>query len=155
MIAAHCASLGQGEDLDAAPDAGGARPLRSNFELFLRLLGEERYAALLWGDISATTQFNRCEGVLAELLAREDLHPRLANGSDYPLPAIDPLIRTGQLVDLELLDPQERPLINELFDWNPLAFDFVLKRRLRLERGGKVHRFADAAFHTAHLYRFS
>ena len=154
VIAAHCASLGQGEDLDAAPDGSGARPHVGNFELFLRLLGEERWRELLWGDISATTQFNRCEGVLAELLRRGDLHPRLANGSDYPLPAIDPLIRTGQLVDLELLDPEERPLINELFDWNPLAFDFVLKRRLRLVEGEKVHRFADAAFHTAHLYAF-
>jgi mannonate dehydratase len=153
VIAAHCASLGEGEDLDAAPDGAGARPRRSCYELFLRLLGEERHAGRLFGDISATTQFNRCEPVLADLLGRPELHPRLVNGSDYPLPAIDPLIRTGKLVGLGLLDPDERPALDELFDYDPLTFDFVLKRRLRLVRDGRAWRFADAAFHTAHLYR--
>ena len=153
VIAAHCASLGEAEDLDAAPDACGERPRLSCYALLLRLLGEPRYEGLLWGDISATTQFNRCEQVLADLLVRQELHPRLANGSDYPLPAIDPLIRTGQLVDLELLDPAERPAINELFEYDPLTFDFVLKRRLRVLRAdGPPARFAPAVFHTAHLY---
>ncbi len=106
----------------------------------------------LFGDVSATTQFNRCEGILPDLLVRHDLHRRLVNGSDYPLPAIDPLIRTGLLVDLELLDEDERPAINELFDQNPLIFDFVLKRRLRVVQGGRSHRLADSVFHTAHLF---
>ena len=59
------------------------------------------------------------------------LHPRLVNGSDYPLPAIDPVIRTGQLVEEGFLSARERPWINEIYDYNPITFDFVLKRRLR------------------------
>jgi len=44
------------------------------------------------------TQFNRIGKPLTTILAREDLHERLINGSDYPLPAINFLIRTRSLV---------------------------------------------------------
>ena len=36
-----------------------ARPERSNFDLFMRLMDEKRYEGLLFGEISATTQRNR------------------------------------------------------------------------------------------------
>jgi mannonate dehydratase len=74
------------------------------------------------------------------------------NASDYPLPAIDPLIRTGLLVDEGYLDPEEREVINEIYDYNPVTFDFVLKRRLRWRSGEAVHRFSDSVFESAHLF---
>jgi len=45
--------------------------------------------------------------------------------------------------------PFNRP---ELFAYDPLSADLVLKRRLRIERGGEVRRFPASAFETAHLF---
>ncbi len=78
------------------------------------------------------TQYNRIGRPLTTVLQREDLHERLVNGSDYPLPAVNLLVRTGALVRQGYITSEERVCINEIYDYNPLLFDFVLKRRLRL-----------------------
>jgi uncharacterized protein len=153
VVVAHCASLGESRDLDAPPDAEGERPRVSCYALFRRLLDDPRWQGRLFGDVSAMTQFNRCDSALPDVLRSEAIHGRLLNGSDYPLPAIDPLIRTGKLVDIGLLDEAERPLINELYEYNPLTFDFVLKRRLRaLDADGTAHRLANVAFESGRLF---
>jgi mannonate dehydratase len=94
-------------------------------------MSEKRYEGLLFADISAMTQYNRA-GALRTILAREDLHERLVNGSDYPLPAINILIRTGVLFKQGYISQEERACLNEVYDYNPLLFDFVLKRTLKL-----------------------
>lgn len=126
VVIAHCAGLGDNEDLDDRQ-----RNRVPNFDLFLRLMGEKRYEGLLFADISAMTQYNRA-GALRTILSREDLHERLVNGSDYPLPAINILIRTGGLVKRGYITTEERAWVNEIYDYNPLLFDFVLKRTLKL-----------------------
>ncbi|MHC4550262.1 MAG: amidohydrolase family protein [Planctomycetota bacterium] len=138
VILAHCASLGQGDDLDRP----GER--RDNFDLFLRLMEEPRYEGLLFGEISALPQFNRLPRPLLTLLARKDLHPRLVNGSDYPIPAVNTIVRTRDLVALGLLTAEERRHLNEIYDFNPLLFDFVLKRTLKDPAGG--HGFSPSVF---------
>ena len=127
VIVAHCAGLGDNEDLDH-PE----RKRVSNFDLFLRLMGEKRYEGLLFADISAMTQYNRIGRPLTTILQREDLHERLVNGSDYPLPAINVLIRTSTLRKQGYITTEERVLLNEVYDYNPLLFDIVLKRAIRL-----------------------
>ena len=127
VIVAHCAGLGENEDLD---DHDKKRV--PNFDLFMRLMNEKRYEGLVFGDISAMTQFNRAGRPLATILEREDLHERLVNGSDYPLPAINILIRTGPLMKAGYIKAAERDSLNEIYDYNPLLFDFVLKRTIRL-----------------------
>jgi predicted TIM-barrel fold metal-dependent hydrolase len=141
-IVAHCAGLGTSEDLDDP-----ARKHVSNFRLFLRLMEDRRYDGLAFGDISAMTQSNRIGEPLSTILAREDLHARLVNGSDYPLPAVNALIRTRPLVRAGYLDADEREPLREIYGFNPLLFDFVLKRRLRLP--GKNRRLPARVF-TAH-----
>jgi mannonate dehydratase len=148
VVAAHCASLGRDADLDAAQ--GGEV---DSFDLFLRLLEEERYHGRLFGEISALTQFNRSGRPLRELLRRQELHPRLVNGSDYPLPAIDPLVSTRLLVQRGLLAAEDRPLVNEVFEANPLLFDLVLKRRLRLLEDGRTYRFQPVVFESRRVFR--
>ena len=132
VIIAHCAGLGDNEDLDDPQ-----RKRLPNFDLFLRLMGEKRYEGLLFADISAMTQFNRAGTPLRTILQREDLHERLVNGSDYPLPAINVLIRTGTLQRRGYISQEERACLNEIYDYNPLLFDFVLKRTLQLPGTGK------------------
>ena len=129
VIVAHCAGLGENEDLD---DSSYRR--RGNFDLFLRLMNERRYEGQLFADISAMTQFNRSGLPLRTILERVDLHERLVNGSDYPLPAINILVRTGALVKQGYITSEERTALNEVYDYNPLLFDFVLKRSIKHPR---------------------
>ncbi|HXI23166.1 MAG TPA: amidohydrolase family protein [Pyrinomonadaceae bacterium] len=126
VIIAHCAGLGHNEDLDDKD-----RKRVANFDLFLRLMSEKKYEGLLFADISAMTQYNRA-GYMRTILKREDLHERLVNGSDYPLPAINFLIRTGALEKAGYITTEERGCLNEIYDYNPLLFDFALKRSLKL-----------------------
>jgi uncharacterized protein len=127
VIVAHCAGLGTNEDLDTRD-----RKKLANFDLFLRLMDERRYEGLVFGEISAMTQFNRAGKPLMTILQRQDLHERLVNGSDYPLPAVNALIRTRPLVKRGYLAPAEANSLQEVYDFNPLLFDFVLKRTLKL-----------------------
>jgi predicted TIM-barrel fold metal-dependent hydrolase len=126
-IVAHCAGLGYNEDLDDP-----ARKRTHNFDLFLRLMDDKRYDGLVFGDISAMTQFNRIGAPLKTVIERTDLHARLVNGSDYPLPAINILIRTKPLLQAGYINAEERAHLREIYGFNPLLFDFVLKRCLRL-----------------------
>ena len=125
VIIAHCASLGRNEDLDHP----GVQA--ENFDLFLRLMGEERYRGLLFADISALTQMNRAAPRVLEALRRPELRGRLVNGTDYPLPAINCVIWTRTLLRMGAITAGERRALNEIYDYNPLLFDFVLKRTLR------------------------
>lgn len=66
VIIAHCAGLGDNEDLEDPQ-----RKRVANFDLFLRLMEEKRYEGLLFADISAMTQYNRAGRPLpARRLAR-------------------------------------------------------------------------------------
>jgi predicted TIM-barrel fold metal-dependent hydrolase len=141
VVVAHAASLGTSEDLDKP---GGDHV--DNFQLFMRMVGEERAKGLLHADFSAMTQANRCGTPLREMLTREDFHSRLIHGSDYPLPAINALIRTGKLEDLGYINADARRALNEVDRHNPILFDFVLKRTLTVQQDGKTYRFPPSAF---------
>jgi len=126
VIIAHAASLGTCDDLDSR------EAKKANcFDLFLRLMDETKYAGLVFGEVSAMLQFNRMPGPFSTLLKRQDLHSRVVNGSDYPLPAINALIRTRSLASDGFITSEERKALNEIYDYNPLLFDFVLKRTIR------------------------
>jgi mannonate dehydratase len=140
VIVAHCASLGNGPDLDIGPNG----PSVPSFELFSRLMDEPRYEGLLVGDISAVTQVNRVGNALEALLNRDDWHPRLLNGSDYPLPGILPLFSLQHLERRGFIQKNEAEVLSAIRDYNPLLFDFVLKRTLRA--GGKP--FSPSPFQT-------
>ena len=126
VIIAHAASLGSCADLD-----NGGDKKANCFDLFMRLMDEPKYQGLVFGEVSAMLQFNRMPGPFTTLLKRQDLHPRLVNGSDYPLPAINALIRTRSLASDGFITGEERTALNEIYDYNPLLFDFVLKRTMR------------------------
>jgi len=132
VVVAHCASMGRDQDIDRAADG----PLVDSFELFARLMEEPRHAARLFGDISAMTQVNRAGPALARVIERTEWHPRLLNGSDYPLPGVMPIFSVDYLVSLGLVQEAAAPVLKQIRAHNPLLFDFVLKRHLR--SGGKA-----------------
>ena len=127
VVVAHCASMGQDVDLDKGPNG----PYVDSFELFSRMFDIEKYKNHLFGDISAMTQVNRAAPALARVIERADWHPRLLNGSDYPLPGIMPIFSVDYLVSLGLVQESAKPVLREIREHNPLLFDFVLKRHLR------------------------
>ena len=131
VIMAHCASSGRNADLDYPGKVA------DNFDLFLRMMATERYRGLLFADISATTQINRTPRPILELIRRPELHDRLVNGSDYPIPALNCVIWTRQLARLGLITSAERQSLNEIYDCNPLLFDYALKRTIRDPLTGK------------------
>lgn len=141
VIVAHCASLGQNPDLDAP-----GTPWVDNFDLFARLMDEPKWGGLLFGETSAMCQANRAGRPLQEVLRRTDWHPRLLNGSDYPLPAINVLVQTRILRDRGYITGAERDALNEIDRHNPLMFDFVLKRTLRLQHNGVAYRMSPEIF---------
>ena len=142
VVVAHCASLGEGWDLDH-----GETTQLSNFDLFARLMDETQYRNNLFADISAIVQGNRMS-VIPTLLARRDWHARLLNGSDYPLPGIVPLVNLRGLAARKLLDPALIAPLNEIRQHNVLLFDFVLKRNLASYGAG----FAPSVFETAPFF---
>ncbi len=143
VVVAHCASLGAGRDLDR----GTGMPLVPNFRLFARLMDAPAHAGRVFGDLSAVTQGNRID-VLATLLERRDWHPRLLNGSDYPLPGILPLVSPDLLAERGLLTPEAVPLLRSIREHNALLFDFVLKRSV----ASNGARFGNGVFETRSFF---
>ncbi len=132
VVVAHCASLGTNADLDDPK-----QPQVANFDLFLRLMDQPKYRGLLFGEISAMVQANRLPRPIVTLIDRPDLHDRLVNGSDYPLPAINVVVRTSALQAHGLITGYEREALDEIYDYNPLLFDFVIKRTMRSPKTGR------------------
>jgi mannonate dehydratase len=66
------------------------------------------------------------------VLQRQDWHHRLLHGSDYPLPGLIPLFSLSALQNAGLLAAADVAPLQRLREHNPLLFDFVLKRRLRI-----------------------
>lgn len=143
VVMAHCASDGDDVDLDKGADG----PRVKSFDLFARLMDEARYEKLAYADISALTQFNRA-WALKSVLQRSEWHPRLLNGSDYPLPGVMPLFSAGDMAVTGLLEGEAVPFLKEVRAHNPLLFDFALKRLLRFE--GRA--FPVSTFQTRHFF---
>ena len=131
VIGAHCASEGDNVDFDD-------KDLKktSNFKLFLRLMDTPKYKDLLFGDISSMLLYTRIGEPLTTILDREDLHENLVFGSDYPVPCIGLISRTDKLYSYGYITNEERLLLNEIFECNPLLFDFVGKRCVKSPETG-------------------
>jgi len=125
VVLAHCAGKGKAKDIDHD------NKMVDQHELFFRLMDESKYEGLLYGDISAMVQSNRCGKPLADILSRREHHHRLIYGSDYPLPAINAGISLKLLNKLEYIPKKDIQPLREIYNKNPLLFSFALKRRLR------------------------
>ena len=141
VVLAHCASDGEDIDYD-----NNNKKIKS-FDLFLRLMNEPKYQALLFGEISAITLFNHA-WTIVPLLQNTHVHSRLLNGSDYPLPGILPLVSLKQFVSKQLLKETEAEFLKQIRLYNPILFDFALKRLISFE--GKS--FPNNVFETRHFF---
>jgi uncharacterized protein len=85
---------------------------------------------------------------LAKIINRHDWVKRLVNGSDYPLPGVMPLFSVDAMVERGWLIKNEGDVIKQIREYNPILFDFVLKRTLRID--GK--RLANEIFESARVF---
>jgi uncharacterized protein len=138
---AHCASDGHDEDLD------NDHKRTKSIELFMRLMDTPDYKKLVFGEISALALINHAWAI-KPLLERTDLHDRLLNGSDYPLPGILPLVSLKQLIDDDLLDKAHVEFLKTIRLYNPLLFDFAVKRLLKFQN----HTFPARVFETKKFF---
>ncbi|HEY4731653.1 MAG TPA: hypothetical protein VIH66_00205 [Gammaproteobacteria bacterium] len=144
VIIAHCASLGTSADIDKGEDG----PEVSNFELFKRLMADPAYAQNLYGDISAVTQVNRDVSIISEIIRHPEWHHRLLNGSDYPLPGVMPVFSIRSFVNAGLLVLKEAEIISAIREYNPMLFDFMLKRRIQADGA----RLSNSVFETRRVF---
>ena len=126
VVMAHVASLGDCKEEDGTICIPGTPYI----DLAIEMMEDPKYKSLLFADISALTQDNRKDN-LNKVLAITSIHSNLINGSDYPLPAVNIVIQTRTLESAGYITSKERESLNEIYDFNPLLFDFVLKRTLR------------------------
>jgi uncharacterized protein len=127
VVMAHCASLGMAVDSDRR-----STPAVPAFDLFARLMDEPAWQGQLMGDISAVFQVNRSAQLWRTVIQNERWHGRLLHGSDHPLPGVMPLFSVPKLQRAGLLAPADVEPLERIREHNPLLFDLLLKRRLRL-----------------------
>jgi mannonate dehydratase len=144
VIVAHCASLGQSMDIDAGQNG----KLVPAFDLFSRLMQEDRYEGLLFGEISGLTQSNRLGIPLTTLITRSGWHSRLINASDYPLPGVMPLFSMSKMMKYGYINREQANVLTEVRKYNALLFDLVLKRHLQVDG----IRFSPIVFHGRRLF---
>lgn len=144
VIFAHCASLGESVDVDKGPNG----PLISNLELFYRLLADSHYGEQVYGDISAIVQINRDKETIEKIVTRDQWHHRLINGSDYPLPGVLPVISPVNCVNWGFIEAKEAEILHEIRHYNPLLFDFVLKRAIKIQN----KKLDPAIFHSRRVF---
>ena len=132
VVMAHVASLGNCEQ-----DVEHCHEEKPYFDVAMGMLKDPKYKGQLFADISATILINREDNVVDDIIDAEEIHDRLINGSDYPVPAINVLVKTSSFVKGGNITEKEGELLNEIFDYNPLIYDFVLKRTLRHSKTGK------------------
>ena len=144
VVVAHCASLGRDIDLDKGVNG----PEIDSFRLFERLMASSEFHGRLYGDISALPQSNRF-GYLEPILKHQEWSGRLLNGSDYPLPGVFPLFSVDAFVEKNWLKAEIGEHLKQVRQGNPLLFDFLLKRHLRID-GLK---FGHDVFETARVFR--
>ena len=96
-------------------------------------MAERQWEGKLFADISAVFQRNRDLAVQRALIERQHWHARLLHGSDYPLPGIGLVYRLPTFVDAGWLRQDDADVLARLRPINPLLFEFVLKRSLRVQ----------------------
>jgi len=130
IVAVHSGGEGKSQDTDEKYP----HPMVPNINLFLRIMHEPRYTNNLIGDISGIVAYGRVDSI-TPLIDHQNIHSRLIFGTDYPIPCVNVSVLTIQLAKNGLITTEERELVNEIYHYNPILFDFCLKRILRSSSG--------------------
>ena len=124
IVMAHLGNWGENENAEGK--------MQPNYELFFEMLekANQNKKWELYGGLSSVS-LKQNMGNLKALFKNKHLWNRIVNGSDYPLPAINFLNNTSQLQKLNFITKAEKEALDEIYGYNPLLFNFVLKRTIR------------------------
>jgi predicted TIM-barrel fold metal-dependent hydrolase len=106
-------------------------------KLFWRMFRDRKYRKNLFSEMSSLIIFERLGEPLDTILAERKFYKRVGYGSDYPLPAINFIYRTGDMVEKGYINEKEAEGLNEIYGINPLLFNFVAMRTLKHPKTGK------------------
>ncbi|MDH5731156.1 MAG: amidohydrolase, partial [Gammaproteobacteria bacterium] len=90
--------------------------------------------------ISAITQINRRQYNFEKIYTSSDWHDRLIQGSDYPLPGVMPIFSLSDFVNKSYLSQAHADVLSQVRKYNPLLFDFMLKRIIRVNNKALSHK---------------
>ncbi len=127
VVMADCA----GTRLFSNPQDADAQP-RPGYEWFMQLLSDSDYAENLYGDIAGLTHKKAVPEALNAMLQSPQTFSHLLYSSDYPLLAINTVVNLKELKKSGFITQEQVPDLREIYRFNPLLFDFVLKRLVRL-----------------------
>ena len=113
------------------PDDPDAEPAPA-FTWFLELAQDPALGDRLYGDIASLTRRDHLPQALTAVLQHPQLFDHLVYASGYPAPAVNAGISLAALVEHGFIEPQQSAALREIYDVNPLLFDFVLARSIRL-----------------------
>ena len=120
-------------DLNDDPNNPWA-PRDWNFDLFRKMMKEynrtRKGQGRLFGEIAALTVPESLDRLFA-IAGDQDLRCRVVNGSDYPIPGFRLFNPTGALVENGWIKAEDKRALDEIYSYNPLLFDFVVKRTMR------------------------
>ena len=134
------------------------------FERFMEMMAKEKYQQQLFGEISTMTvglilfwtgSHEKLNTVIHEAQPGGILHQRMLNGSDYPVPALSMLNPTRELANRKMITQKEGGQLDEIFPYNPLLFDFVMKRTIRSIGDMQQHKLPDRVFLENDFYQGS
>ena len=127
IIMAQCGGTAHYPD----PDDESAKP-RPGYEWFLALMENPETGKNLYGDISGLTSRNALPDALTTVLQHPQIFDHLLYASNYPLPAINRMINIDTLTEDGFITDEQATGLREIYNVNPLLFDFVLQRLVRL-----------------------
>lgn len=122
-------------------------------QLLLHLLGNPAFDDNLYVALAGVAGVGRAEGSLTAWLRHPQVGGQLVYASGYPRPAVATVVNLAGLADRGFLTAWQARALREIRSVNPLLFDFVLMRTLRLpytELG-----FPPAMFTRANLFSSS
>lgn len=124
IVMAHLGNWGENENAEGK--------MQQNYELVFEMLekAHQNKKWKLYGGLSSVS-LKQNIGNLKALFKNKHLWHLMINGSDYPLPAISFLNNTSLLQELDYITEDEKEALDEIYGFNPLLFNFVLKRTLR------------------------
>jgi mannonate dehydratase len=145
----------EGEEESDTSNAGGPR---SYFERFLEMMRDPSYRGRLFGEISVLPYVGT-QDELATIFTDRNLRCRMLDGSDYPNPALN-IVRMLSTKLFESRGPlrwsaaeqlstlrARRDALDTIRRQNPILYDFVLKRSLRIRINGRFEPLPDAVFY--------
>lgn len=105
--------------------------VQHTYEIFMEMT-EKRYGYLLFGDLAGITEKQAIPDMLQVSLQNPNLNKHLVYASNYPFSAQQRALVLDKLAEQLFITADEVTALEEVYQYNPLLMDKLLKTSLRL-----------------------